>query len=59
MATVPDLLTPKEVASVLKISYEGALNLMRYGGLKFVKIGRKYRVKASDLSAFINGGGTK
>ena len=59
MATVPDLLTPKEVASVLKISYEGVLNLMRYGGLKFVKIGRKYRVKASDLSAFINGGGTK
>lgn len=59
MASVPDLLTPREVAETLKISYENTLALIRYGGLPALKIGRQYRVKATDLAAFINSGGTK
>lgn len=59
MAQVPDLLTPREVADILKVSYENVLHLIRYGDLKATKIGRQYRVKSTDLTAFINQGGTK
>ena len=57
MTNVPELLTPHEVADVLKVSYEKALDLIRFGGLPSMRVGRQYRVKASDLVAFINRGG--
>ena len=55
----PELLTPREAADILKISYEQTLHLIKYGNLKSIKIGRQYRIKESDLTAFVNGGGTK
>ena len=59
MMQPPDLLTPREVAEILKISYENALSLIKYGGLRAIKLGRQYRVSAKDLADFINKGGTK
>ena len=55
----PELLTPHEVAEILKISYEKTLHLIKSKDLKAIKIDRQYRIKESDLVAFINGGGTK
>ena len=52
--SMPEILTPREVAKILKISYENVLQLIRYNQLKALKIGRQYRVKSVDLSEFLN-----
>lgn len=46
-------LTPKEVAKILKISYENALNFIRYSGIPYIQIGRQYRVAEETLKAFL------
>ena len=46
-------LTPQEVAELLSISYDTALNLIKYSGLEAVQIGRQYRVLESKLNAFL------
>lgn len=50
---MPDLLTPKEVAKILKISYEAALAFIRYSGIDYLKIGRQYRVSKDKLAEFL------
>lgn len=51
-------LTPEEVADFLKISYINALNLIKYSGVKYTKIGRQYRVEKSTLINFLQKYGT-
>ncbi len=51
---VPDLLTPKEVAEILKISYETVLSIIKSGDLKAVKIGKCYRINSLDLMAYLS-----
>lgn len=51
---MPEMLTPKEVAKILKISYESALAFIKYSGIDYVKIGNQYRVSAEKLKAFLN-----
>ena len=46
-------LTPYDIAKLLQISYEKALAFIKYSGIKFVKIGRQYRVSEASLSAFL------
>jgi excisionase family DNA binding protein len=46
-------LTPQEVAELLSISYDTALNLIKYSDLEAVQIGRQYRVLESKLNAFL------
>ena len=53
------LLTPREVADVLKISYHKALEFIRYSGIDYVKIGSQYRVSAEKLNAFLTAKGRK
>lgn len=52
------LLTVEQVAAQLGFSIETVRRYIKWGvggkKLKAVKIGRQYRVKAEDLSAFIN-----
>ena len=47
------LLTPQETAKMLKISYEKALDFIKYSGVEYIKIGRQYRVDESKLNAFL------
>ena len=47
------LLTPQEIAEILKISYEKALDFIKYSGVEYIKIGRQYRVDESKLNAFL------
>lgn len=47
------MLTPRDVAERLKISYEQSLRLMRHPNLKSIKIGRQYRVSERALEAFL------
>ena len=46
-------LTPRELADRLKVSYEKALEIIKYSGLKYTKIGRQYRVSEADLATFL------
>ena len=51
---MPEMLTPKEVAEILKISYESALGFIKYSGLDYIKVGNQYRVSKDKLEAFLN-----
>ena len=51
---MPEMLTPKEVADILKISYEAALAFIKYSGIDYHKIGNQYRVSSEKLRAFLN-----
>ena len=53
MMSLPEMLTPKEVAEILKISYEAALAFVKYSGIDYVKVGRQYRVSEEKLKAFL------
>lgn len=50
---LPEMLTPKEVAETLKISYEAALAFIKYSGVDYVKVGRQYRISEEKLKAFL------
>lgn len=51
---MPEMLTPREVAAILKISYEAALAFIRYSGIDYHRIGNQYRVSAEKLRTFLN-----
>lgn len=55
---MPKLLTPRDVAEILGVSYETALAFIRYSGIDYVKIGRQYRVSETKLEAFLDKRGT-
>lgn len=50
---IPQMLTPRDVADVLRVSYESALAFIRYSGIDYVKVGRQYRVSEAKLAAFL------
>ena len=54
MNALPEMLTPKEVAAILKISYESALAFIKYSSIDYIRIGNQYRVSAEKLKAFLN-----
>lgn len=54
----PNMLTPNEVADILKISYETALAFIKYSGIDYVRVGRQYRVNSDKLTAYLNKRGT-
>lgn len=43
------MLTPAEVAEILKISYATALDIIKYSGLPYIKIRRQYRISEEYL----------
>jgi excisionase family DNA binding protein len=49
------LLTPVEAAARLKVSRLTLGDWLRSGKLKGVKVGRLWRVRESDLEAFLKG----
>lgn len=51
---MPEMLTPREVAEILKVSYETALNFIHYSGIDYIKICRQYRVSHEKLKVFLN-----
>ena len=46
-------MTVSEIAEMLKISYDKALEFVKYSGVEYVQIGRQYRVLESKLNAFL------
>ena len=50
---VPTMLTTKEVAAILKISYDSALEFIKHSGIDYIKVGRQYRVNEEKLTAYL------
>ena len=46
-------LTVHEIADMLKISYDKALDFIKTSGIEYVKVGRQYRVLESKLNAYL------
>ncbi len=53
---VEKLLTPKEVAYLLQVKPVTIMTYLRRGELKGVKVGRLWRVRNTDLEAFLQEG---
>ena len=47
------MLTVRDVAEVLQVSYESALAFIRYSGVDYIKVGRQYRVAENKLLAYL------
>lgn len=56
---MPRLLTPREVAEIMHISYESALRFLKYSGISYLKVGRSYRVSEANLQAFLEARGQR
>ena len=54
MILLPEMLTPREVAEILKIGYEAALAFIKYSGIDYHRIGNQYRISADKLQTFLN-----
>ncbi len=54
-AGMPDVMTPTEAASVLKVAEEDIVAAIEEGSLKAKKIGKAYRISKESLEEFLNG----
>jgi len=52
--SLPDILCPKDVAGALGIGYVKALKLIRYGGMRYIQIGRVYRISKDNFLDWLN-----
>lgn len=53
-AGIPDVMTPSEVASILKVSEEDVKAAIEAGDLRAKKLGNAYRISKSALEDFMN-----
>jgi excisionase family DNA binding protein len=51
--SVARLLTVAEVASVMRVSRMTVYRLIRRAQLKAIRVGRNYRVRSTDLDAYL------
>lgn len=54
-AGIPDVMTPSEAASILKVSEEDVKAAIEAGDLKAKKLGNAYRISKSALEEFLKG----
>lgn len=50
---MPVMLTPHDVAEIMKVSYETALDFIKFSGIDYIKIGRQYRISRDKLTVFL------
>ena len=53
-AGIPDVMTPSEAASILKVSEEDVIAAINDGTLKAKKLGSAFRISKESLEAFLN-----
>jgi excisionase family DNA binding protein len=52
-AGIPDVMTPSEAASVLKVAEEDVVAAIQDGSLKAKKVGKAYRISKESLEAYL------
>ena len=55
----PEVMDAKMIAEILNIGYVKALKLVRYGGIKYIKIGNVYRIPKQSFINWIYSGEIK
>jgi excisionase family DNA binding protein len=53
--TMPDVMTPAEAASFLKVTEEDILAAIKDGSLKAKKLGNAYRISKNSVDEFLKG----
>ena len=48
------LLTPDDVSQILKVGYRTVLDLIHFGKIDSIKIGRKFRITQTSLNKYIS-----
>ena len=56
--SLPELLTPEEIAKLFKISYHSALDIIKRN-FSYVKVGKQYRVSKDEVAKCLNSKGIK
>jgi len=54
-AAIPDVMTPAEAATILRVSEEDVVAAITAGDLKAKKLGNAYRISKSALEEFLKG----
>ena len=54
LAALPDVLDARDVAAVLGIGYVKALKLMKYGKMRYLRLGRVYRISKDNFVDWLN-----
>ncbi len=49
---LPPLLTPREVATILRVGYPTVQRWCKEGAIPAVKIGKAYRIRREDLESW-------
>jgi len=57
--SLPDVCCPKDIASVLGVSYGKVLHLIKHGGLVHIKAGNHYLVSKLQFIEWLNAGTTR
>ena len=47
------VLTPREIAEILQISYPYALEFIKHSGISYIRIGKQYRVSLAAFQKFL------
>ena len=47
--SLPDVLNARDIADFLNIGYAKALRLIRFGGMRYIQIGRVYRISKTNF----------
>jgi len=50
---VPTMLSVKDIAAILKVSYDSALEFIKHSGIDYIKVGRQYRVSEEKLTVYL------
>lgn len=54
---LPEVLTIKELARILRIGLNSAYNLVRQGKVRYVKIGKQYRIPRRAVQEYMEANG--
>ena len=52
--SLPDILDAKLIAAFLNIGYVKSLKLIRFGGMRYIKIGKVYRVSKVNFIEWLH-----
>jgi len=51
-----NMLTPYDIAELLQVSYDTALEFIKSSGIAYIQVGRQYRVSEKAFEAFVTAG---
>lgn len=50
------MLTPYDIAELMQMSYDTALDFIKTSGIAYIRIGRQYRVSENAFQTFVSSG---